>query len=177
MIVAFLQMNAGNVKEHIKIMGACVDIKAGERIQAHHIKEVNLDPEIRIEDYSPREGDFLNKVCLVNIPKGALLCQSYFKDDDKGCEVEKGKALTAIKFFPDSAICWISEIGSILDVYFVDSEGTLEKLGQVRLVQVYDQKMGSEEMLFFAVVEGTEKVVSKIVQKRGLGRIEVVKTQ
>lgn len=176
MLISILQLGTKEEIPSERVIGASVDIKRGEIITRDHLTEVEIDLKNVIDSYSKSPEDFLGKTAYVDIPKGALLSKSYFFDH-KLREVPKGRALTAIKLLPDSAICWITEPESILDVYFIDREGGVEVLGKVKLIHVYDQNMSSEDMLFYAVVEGSESVICKIVQKRALGRIEVVKTQ
>lgn len=175
-ILSFLQLSTKAEIPSVKVIGAKMDIKRGETIAQEHLTEIEIDERHRIDSYSLSLDDYVGKVSDVDIPKGALLSTSYLRTQTWK-DVPKGRALTAIKLMPDSAICWTPETESILDVYFVDPEGELEVLGKVRLLQVYDQNMGAEDMLFYAVVEGSENVIAKIVQKRALGRIEVVKTQ
>lgn len=174
-IFSYLQWNARAEEPSVKVIGAVKDISQGERITKDHLALIDIHPRNKIESYSADPEVFLDKRSGTDIPKGAILSKCYFAAQQVD-EVPEGKALTAIRLLPDSAICWIAKPDSVVDVYFVDSKGEMEVLGKVRLIEVYDQNMSSEEMLFYAVVEGDEDIIAKIVRKRAMGRLELVRT-
>lgn len=174
-LFSYLQWNTREEEPLINVIGATKDILQGEQITKDHLDVIAIHPRNNLDSYSTNTEDFIGKKSKTDIPKGAMLSTHYFFDREVDV-VPEGKALTAIRLLPDSAICWMTKPDSLVDVYFVDSKGEVEVLGKVRLIHVYDQNMSADDMLFYAVVEGSEAIVSKIVQKRTMGRLELVLT-
>lgn len=114
------------------------------------------------------------KAALVNMSAHTLASKSMFGEPPR-YEPKNGNALTSIKLLPDSAICWTSEIGEVVDVYYIEDKLEAEKLGSVIVKGKLDQRMGDDELYMFMIVEGSKKTVLDIVEKRANGRIEIVK--
>lgn len=162
----------------VEDFGAARDIKAGEVIGSESVTRIKIHPSNRIGGNGRVAGmeDLIGKKATVDIPGGAILSRTYFEEPVLAEQLKKGRALTAVKLMPDHAICWVAEIGSFVDIYFISDSGETERLGEVELKKVYDQKLSAEDLLLFAVVEGSESVIEKIMQRRAAGRLEIIKT-
>ncbi len=150
------------------------DIKQGEVIEQGDLGLVYRLEKAPLGAVQKTE-DAIGKVALVDLSKGTLAMSSYFEMPVQS-DVPKGYAKTAIKLLPEEAICFTSDLESDVDVYFVSDGGSVEVLGEVVVKQFYDQKIETDDLLMYVVVVGKKSVVTDIVQKRALGRIELVKT-
>lgn len=150
------------------------DVKRGDVVKAtdFHLGRIKASsyPGDCVKNLQEVEG----KIARVDLGIHMIATKNLFGEVNH-YQPEKGNALTAIRMLPDSAICWTSELGEHLDVYFVEDKQPAEKLGSVIVRGKMDQRMGEDELYTFMVVEGNQKTVLKIVEKRANGRIEIVK--
>lgn len=149
------------------------DVARGEVLQASDFVEIQVLPDTCVEGMLTSAQEAAGAYVLLDLPRGVVAIEDFFEHSLEP-EIEKGYAMTAIKMSPDSAICWTSEAGSILSVCFVDDEGALTELGEVKLLDIFDQRLGKDDVPVFAVVTGKKTVIEQIVQRRTLGRLEVL---
>lgn len=90
---------------------------------------------------------------------------------------ERGHARTALRLTPDQALCWKLQRNEAVDVVFVDEGNRLSSIGKAVVVGWFDQQMKENENGTFLLLEAPEATVFEIVQKRDLGRIEIVKKE
>ncbi len=150
------------------------DVKEGQVIEKEDVgilKSLDSLPKGALKN----PDKLIGKVAVVSLSKGTVAMESYFEEVVEE-DLQKGESKTAIRLTPDTAICFTSEIDSSVQVYFVGDKGELQKLGDVVLKQFYDQQMEQNDLLMYVVVEGKKSVIDKIVQKRALGRLELVKS-
>lgn len=150
------------------------DVKKGEVVKASDFYVGKMKASSYPVDCVQILTEVEGKTARVDLGMHMIATFNLFGEGNR-YEPEKGNALTAIKMLPDSAICWTSELGERLDVYFVEDKQPAEKLGSVIVRGKMDQRMGEDELYTFMVVEGNQKTVLKIVEKRANGRIEIVK--
>lgn len=146
----------------------------GEVVEASDIVEKSFLPENLPDNRLGSADEVIGKQLTVDVSAGSILLNSFFVEQFD-FTVEAGHALTAVRLLPDTAICWTQEVDAEVEVCFVDSEGEMERLGKVVIRGVFDKQMGEDEALMFAVIEGKNNVVDRIISLREKGRIEFVK--
>lgn len=150
------------------------DIKKGEMVQQSDFYMGRIRSSSYPLDLLQTVAEVEGMVALVDLRAHSLAAKNVFGEIPR-YEPKKGNALTAIKMLPDSAICWTTEMGESVDVYFVEDKEPVEKLGSVIVKGKLDQRMGENELYTFMVVEGSKQTILEIVEKRTNGRIEIVK--
>lgn len=173
-LLTCFQLIGENQEETEFAVSIISDIKAGERITTAHLGMIPMPSKYLVENRPRSVEEAAGRYARVDIAGGTLVTDAFLSADDP-YKIQRGRALTAIRLLPDSAICWITEIGQAVDVYFVDDLGKSAILGEVVVKKNFDPRMNEEDTLQYVVVEGDEAVVRKIVEKRAVGRLEIVK--
>lgn len=113
----------------------------------------------------------LTELTLIN--KDVLLEKSYFIPNS-------GKAMTSLRLTPEEMLCWEIEVGEMVHVVHVSTDGVLTKLGQVSIKGIYDETLSrnfskKNNIPAFLLVEGNVDVIESVISGRSDGRLEVIK--
>ncbi len=182
-VIFFIVMSVGltifqmlkTEEDAIEVVGMLRDMDAGTIVTERDVGTLYVldsPPAGSVE----RAEDIVGKVAIVSLKHDVVAMPEYF-DEPVIDEVPVGYSKTAMKLSPDSAICFTSDLNSVVDVYFVGDKGETERLGEVEIKAFYDHKMNQEDVFMYAVVVGKTSVVRKIIKNRALGRLELLKTK
>ncbi len=170
-VITFLQLSQRPEVETVRALAFARDVAKGERIAVSDFVEINILPQNTVDNMIIDANRIAGTRAALNLPSGMIVVADFFETSDD-FQPEEGNSMTAIKMLPDSAICWTTKSGSVVSVCFVDDKGEMTMLGEVKLLGVYDQRLGNDETPMFAVVEGKRNVIDQIIQRRALGRLE-----
>ena len=155
------------------------DLTEGVVIGEQDLQMVSIPKEIYNINYIQDKNEVIGNTLaialteLTLINKDVLVEKSYFVPN-------RGNALTSLRLTPEEMLCWEIEVGEMVHVVHVSTDGVLTELGQVSIKGVYDENLNrnfskKSNMPTFLLIEGNLSVIESIIASRSNGRLEVIK--
>ncbi|GAB6107471.1 SAF domain-containing protein [Fusibacter bizertensis] len=155
------------------------DLTEGVVIKEQDLQMVSIPNEILSNNYVQDKDEVIGNTLaialteLTLINKDVLLEKTYFIPSS-------GNALTSLRLTPEEMLCWEIEVGELVHVVHVSTDGVLTKLGQVSIKGIYDETLSrnfskKSNVPTFLLIEGNLNVIESIIASRGDGRLEVIK--
>jgi len=168
------------LQDYKKVFVANKSIEEGDIILESDIKEATINSKWMSKDYFNDESEIVGKIAVTNMTDNCVITKGSVANFEEPLQLSsKANAITTLKVAPEEALCWESELGEILDLYFVNEAQECRYLGKIILKDRYDinLKQTSEKyMTNYLLIEADQEIVNEIVAFREAGRFEIIKS-
>ena len=161
-------------REMVGVIGVIKPVQAGEILESGNLKEYELPKNHFHDGYYQSLDAVAGKTVMIDLAEKTLIFEGLLRESAYNVPLD-GNGMTALKLEPESALCWTLDIGESVQVVQAGDDGSYKDLGTVLVKGLFDNYMEAHNVPAYVLVEGEIQIISKIIQLRETGRIELIK--